>query len=161
VAVVLLQPLTSIGQTSPLSGLQIKFVADVTAGVLQGGVVDGMSVNRDMLVATYGDGSVESFNVSGGVPVSNGDEQNSTGSNNGNTYPNRVDIAQDGHSAIFGDTATSPVVEVSDLSSGKLTPAIVYHPGTGLSLIAGSQTAAPISWQGHRDGQSWFSIAAF
>jgi uncharacterized protein (DUF1800 family) len=32
-----------------------------------------------------------------------------------------VDITSDGHYALFGDTSTSTVVEVSDISSGKLT----------------------------------------
>jgi 6-phosphogluconolactonase (cycloisomerase 2 family) len=123
----------TIGTFQVKPGCKIKFVGDIAVGGLQGGVVDGMAVNRDMLVATYGDGSIESFNVSGGVPVSNGDEQNSTGSNTGNTYPNGVDITQDGRFAIFGDTATSTVVEVSDVSSGKLTPTVVYQLGTGLS----------------------------
>jgi 6-phosphogluconolactonase (cycloisomerase 2 family) len=123
----------TIGTFQVKPGCKIKFVGDIAVRGLQGGVVDGMAVHQDMLVATYGDGSIESFNVSAGVPVSNGDEQNSTGSNTGNTYPNGVDITEDGRFVIFGDTATSTVVEVSDVSSGKLTPTVVYHLGTGLS----------------------------
>jgi sugar lactone lactonase YvrE len=115
------------------AGCKIKFVGDITVGGLQGGVIDGMAVRGNVLVATYGDGSIESFNISGGVPVSNRDEQNSTGSGTGNTYPNGVDITQDGRFAIFGDTATSTVVEVSDISSGKLTPTVVYGLGKGIS----------------------------
>ena len=123
----------TIGTFQVKPGCKIKFVGDITVGGLQGGVIDAMAVHRNMLVATYGDGSIESFNVSAGLPVSNGDEQDSTGSKTGNTYPNGVDITQDGHFAIFGDTATSTVVEVSDVSSGKLTPTVVYHLGTGIS----------------------------
>jgi 6-phosphogluconolactonase (cycloisomerase 2 family) len=40
-----------------------------------------------------------------------------------------VDITQDGHFAIFGDVSTGTVVEVSDISSGKLTPTVVYRLG--------------------------------
>jgi 6-phosphogluconolactonase (cycloisomerase 2 family) len=123
----------TIGTFQVKPGCKIKFVGDIKVGGLQGGVIDGMAVHGDMLVATYGDGSIESFNVSGGMPVSNGDEQNSTGSNNGNTYPNGVDITEDRRFAIFGDTATSTVVEVSDISSGKLTPTVVYQLGAELS----------------------------
>jgi hypothetical protein len=47
----------------------------------------------------------------------------------GNTYPSAVDITSDGHFAIFGDTATSTVIEVSDISSGKLTRTVVYRLG--------------------------------
>ena len=58
----------------------------------------------------------------------NGDEQNSTGSS-GSNWPSQVDITQDGHFAIFGDVSTATVVEVSDISSGKLTPTLVYRLG--------------------------------
>jgi len=108
-----------------------------------------MAVHGNLLVATYGDGSIESFDVSAGVPVSNGDEQNSTGSRGGNAYPNGIDITQDGHYAIFGDTATSTIVEVSDISSGKLTPTVVYHLGNGISssniLLSPDETLLYIS----------------
>jgi 6-phosphogluconolactonase (cycloisomerase 2 family) len=108
-----------------------------------------MAVHGSIMVATYGDGSIESFNISAGVPVPNGDEQNSTGSRGGNTYPSGVDITQDGHYVIFGDTATSTVVEVSDISSGKLTPTVVYHLGNGISssniLLSPDETLLYIS----------------
>jgi 6-phosphogluconolactonase (cycloisomerase 2 family) len=139
----------TIGTFQVLPGCKIKFLADITVGGLQGGVIDGMAVHGSIMVATYGDGSIESFNISAGVPASNGDEQNSTGSHGGNTYPSGVDITQDGHYAIFGDTATSTVVEVSDISSGKLTPTVVYHLGNGISssniLLSPDETLLYIS----------------
>lgn len=92
-----------------------------------------MVIHGNMMVVTYGDGSIESFNISAGVPVSNRDEQNSTGSHSGNTYPSGVDITQDGHYAIFGDTSPFTVVEVSDISSGKLKPTIVYRLGNAMN----------------------------
>jgi len=140
---------STIGTFQVQAGCKIKFVADITVAGLQGGVIDGMAVRGNMLVVTYGDGSIESFNISAGVPVSNGDEQNSTGSRSGNTYPNDIDITQDGHYAIFGDTATSTIVEVSDISSGKLTPTIVYRLGNGISssniLLSPDETLLYIS----------------
>src|SRR5580700_5262951 len=123
----------TIGTFKVLPGCKIKFIADLKVIGLQGGVIDGMALHGNMLVVTYGDGSIESFDISGGVPVSNGDEQNSTGSRGGNTYPSGIDITQDGHYAIFGDTATSTIVEVSDISSGKLTKTVVYRLGNGIS----------------------------
>ena len=139
----------TIGTFQVQAGCKIKFVTDITVAGLQGGVIDGMAVRGNMLVVTYGDGSIESFNISAGVPVSNGDEQNSTGSRTGNTYPSDVDITQDGHYAIFGDTATSTIVEVSDISSGKLTATIVYRLGSGISasniLLSPDQTLLYIS----------------
>ncbi len=114
------------------TGCKLKFVGDTSVLGLQGGTVDGMAITGDLLVVTYGDGSIESFNISSGVPVSNGDEQNSTASKGAN-WPSGIDITQDGHFAIFGDVSTSTIVEVSDISSGKLTPTVVYHLGSKLS----------------------------
>lgn len=121
----------------------LSFVGDVTVGGLQGGVIDGMAVHGDMLVATYGDGSMESFNVASGMPVSNGDKQNSTAaiSSQGATYPSAIDITQDGHYAIFGDTSMSVSVEVSDISSGQLTATKVYH--SAISINASNIMLSP------------------
>jgi 6-phosphogluconolactonase (cycloisomerase 2 family) len=60
--------------------------------------------------------------------VSNGDEQYSSATlaSTDATYPNSIDITSDGHYAIFGDTSTLGVVEVSDISSGKLMPTVVH-----------------------------------
>jgi 6-phosphogluconolactonase (cycloisomerase 2 family) len=121
----------TIGTFQLQPGCKLKFVGDITVVGLQSGTIDGMVIHGNIMVATYGDGSIESFNISAGTPVSNGDEQNSTGSRGGNTYPSGIDITQDGHFAIFGDTATSTIVEVSDISSGKLTPTVVYRLGNG------------------------------
>jgi 6-phosphogluconolactonase (cycloisomerase 2 family) len=139
----------TIGTFKVLPGCKLKFVSDVDVAGLQGGTIDGMVIHGNIMVTTYADGSIESFNISAGVPVSNGDEQNSTGSRGGNTYPNGIDITKDGHFAIFGDTATSTIVEVSDISSGKLTPTVVYHLGSGISssniLLSPDETLLYIS----------------
>ncbi len=151
---------SNIGTFQVQPGCKIKFVGDITVGGLQGGVIDGMVIHGDMMVVTYGDGSIESFNISAGVPVSNGDKQNSTGSRSGNTYPSGVDITQDGHYAIFGDTSPFTVVEVSDISSGKLTPTVVYHLGSRLNssniLLSPDETILYIS-----NNQSGTLTAAF
>jgi 6-phosphogluconolactonase (cycloisomerase 2 family) len=151
----------TIGTFQVLPGCKIKFVGDINVGGLQGGFIDGMVLHGNILVTTYGDGSIESFNISAGVPVSNDDEQNSTGSHGGNTYPSGIDITQDGHYSIFGDTATSTVVEVSDISSGKLTPTVVYHLGNGISssniLLSPDETLLYISnTQGDRITAAFF-----
>src|SRR5579863_2393468 len=124
---------SNIGTFRVQPGCGVKFVGDISVKGLQGGVIDGMVIHGNIMVVTYGDNSVESFNISGGMPVSNGDEQNSTGSRIGNTYPSGVDITQDGHFAIFGDTSPFTIVEVSDISSGKLAPTAVYHLGNELN----------------------------
>jgi hypothetical protein len=126
---------STIGTFQIESGCGLSFVGDVAVGGQQGGIVDGMAVNGDMLIATYGDGSMESFNVGSGMPVSNGDKQNSTAaiSSEGATYPSAIDITQDGHYAIFGDTSTSVSVEVSDISSGHLAATKVYQSPFSIS----------------------------
>jgi 6-phosphogluconolactonase (cycloisomerase 2 family) len=140
---------STIGTFRVLSGCKLKFVSDITVAGLQGGFVDGMVIHGDIMVVTYGDGSIQSFNISAGVPVSNDDEQNSTGSRAGNTYPSAIDITQDGHYAIFGDTSPFTIVEVSDISSGKLTPTVVYHLGSAINasniLLSPDETLLYIS----------------
>jgi hypothetical protein len=131
------------------SGCTLVFVSDIAVGGLNGGLVDGMAIHGSMLIASYADGSIESFNIASGTPTSNGDKQNSTASAAGNTYPNGIDITQDGHFAIFGDTSTSDVVEVSDISSGWLTRTIVYRTHAGISasnvLLSPDETILYIS----------------
>ena len=151
---------SNIGTFQVQPGCKIKFIGDITVSGLQGGVIDGMALHGNIMVVTYGDGSIESFNISGGVPVSNGDEQNSTGSRTGNTYPSGVDITQDGHYAIFGDTSPFTIVEVSDISSGKLKPTVVYRLGNEINssniLLSPDETILYIS-----NNQSGTITAAF
>ena len=125
----------TIGTFSVQAGCGLTFVNDVSVGGLAGGIVNGMAIHGNMLIATYTDGSIESFDISAGTPLSNGDKQYSTAtlSSQDATYPNSIDITSDGHYAIFGDTSTSVVVEVSDISSGKLTPTLVHTSKASIS----------------------------
>jgi 6-phosphogluconolactonase (cycloisomerase 2 family) len=107
------------------AGCGLTFVGDVAAEGLSGGAVSGMALHGSILVVAYGDGSIESFNVSAGLPVSNGDEQFSSGHADGFS-PFGVDISKNGDYAVFGDTGGVTTVEVSDISSGKLTPTVLY-----------------------------------
>lgn len=112
-----------------MPGCALNFLGDISPMGKHLGNVKGMAVHGNALVLAYGDGSIESFNVTAGLPVSNGDLQNATGYNT-DRYPSGVDITQDGHYAIFGDMATTATVEVSDISSGKLTKTVLYNVGT-------------------------------
>jgi 6-phosphogluconolactonase (cycloisomerase 2 family) len=120
----------TIGTFKILPNCKLKFVGDVSAQGLNGGSLDGMAIHGNLLVVTYVDGSIESFDISNGEPVSNGDLQNSTGFIKEGDEPGGVDITSDGHYAIFGDVSVTTTVEVSDISSGKLTKTIVYHLGS-------------------------------
>jgi 6-phosphogluconolactonase (cycloisomerase 2 family) len=119
---------STIGTFQVLPGCSLTFLNDVSVSGLKRGIVAGMAIHGNIMIVTYDDGSIESFDISNGTPVSNGDKQNSTAyaSSAGATYPNSIDITQDGHYALFGDTSTSAVVEVSDISSGKLTTTMAY-----------------------------------
>jgi 6-phosphogluconolactonase (cycloisomerase 2 family) len=119
----------TIGTFAILPGCGLQFMADIAPIGKHLGNVKGMAVHGNLMIVTYGDGSIESFNISAGTPVSNGDLQNATGYTT-DRYPNGVDITPDGHYAIFGDMSTTTTVEVSDISSGKLTKTVLYNLGS-------------------------------
>ncbi len=118
----------TIGTFQVQPGCSLTFVSDVSVAGLAGGTINGMAIHGSLMITTFTDGSIQSFNTSAGTPVSNGDEQYSTATltTKDATYPNSIDITSDGHYAIFGDTSTAAVVELSDISSGKLTPTVVH-----------------------------------
>lgn len=125
------------------AGCQLSFLGDITVAPLNGGWIAGMALNGNMLVVTYIDGSIQSFNTASGIPTSNNDEQNSFGFVSG-YFPDSVDITQDGHFAIFGDAAVPTTVEVSDLSSGKLAPTVMYVLGTTHNAIGAGVNSATV-----------------
>jgi len=114
-----------------LPGCKLRYVNEVSVFGLNSGSCTGMALQGSILVLTYGDGSIESFNIAKGVPKSNNDEQLSTGFNNDGGLPAGLDITEDGHYAIFGDAGSYVEIEVSDISSGKLTATIEYGGPTG------------------------------
>jgi 6-phosphogluconolactonase (cycloisomerase 2 family) len=123
----------TIGTFKVEPACRLRFMNDVPALGLNGGIVAGMKAHGNILVVAYGDGSIESFDISQGTPKSNHDAQNSSGYPNGD-LPTGVDISEDGHFAIFGDSnTTASVVEVSDISGGTLAPTVVYTVGSGVN----------------------------
>jgi hypothetical protein len=111
-------------------GCTLQFLKDIDAIGLAFGSAGPMAVHDNLLVVAFGDSTIESFDISNGVPVPNRDLQLSTGSKNGN-LPSGVEITPDGHYALFGDVSQTATVEVSDISSGKLAATGVYSLGTG------------------------------
>ncbi len=113
----------TIGVFATSPGCGLTFLQDVPAAGKNGGAPDGIALRNNIMVVTYADGSVQSFDITHGIPTPNNDLQYSrgyagpvTGLNSplGN-IPNGVDISQDGRWAIFGDTSTLSLVEVSSL----------------------------------------------
>ena len=125
----------TIGTFAVKAGCGLTFLNDTPVTGLDGGVINSMATHGNLLVATFTDGSIESFDISGGTPVANGDEQLSTATvrSQDASYPNSVDITRDGRFAIFGDTSTSLVVEVSPIVSGKLSKTVVYKSTASIS----------------------------
>jgi 6-phosphogluconolactonase (cycloisomerase 2 family) len=125
----------TIGTFQVQPGCGLSFLNDTSVSGLHGGVVNAMAVHGNILIATYTDGSIQSFDISGGTPLSNGDEQitSATMASQGATYVNAIDITSDGHYAIFGDTSTSLSVEVSDISSGKLTKTKAFNSAVSIN----------------------------
>ena len=124
-------------------GCQLSFLSDTSVAGLNGGSVTGMALHGNLLVITYADGSIESFNIANGAPVSNGDAQNATGFSSA-YFPEGVDITQDGHFAIFGDSSVPTTVEVSDLSSGKLGTTVQYTVGTATNAVGPGLNSATV-----------------
>ena len=124
-----------IGTFQVQPGCSLTFLTDTAVVGLGGGTINAMSIHGKMLIATYTDGSIESFDISNGTPLSHGDKQysNATITSLDATYPNAIDITSDGHFAIFGTTSTSVVVEVSDISSGKLSKTVVHKSAGSIS----------------------------
>jgi 6-phosphogluconolactonase (cycloisomerase 2 family) len=125
----------TIGTFKVHGNCSLTFVNDTPVAGLQQGVINGMAIHDNVMIATYTDGTIESFDIASGPPVSRGDKQYSTANriSQGATYPNSIDITQDGRYAIFGDTSTSAAVEVSNISSGKLTKTVVYTSTASIS----------------------------
>jgi Lactonase, 7-bladed beta-propeller len=125
----------TIGTFAVQQGCSLTFLSDVSVMGTRAGIVNGMAVHGTMLIASYTDGSIESFDISGGTPLSNGDKQASTATSTSQlaTYANSIDITSDGHFAIFGDTSTNLSVEVADISSGKLSKTSVYKSNASIS----------------------------
>lgn len=125
------------------AGCQLSLLGDMPVAGLNGGFIAGMAIHGNMLVVAYGDGSIQSFNIANGLPISNDDEQNSAGFASA-YFPESVDITQDGHFAIFGDAAIATTVEVSDISSGKLAPTVMYTVSTATNAVGPGNNAASV-----------------
>ena len=95
----------TIGTFKIESGCTLMFINDTSALGLNSGVINAMASHGHMLIASYTDGSIQSFDISNGTPISNGDEQISTATvkSGDSTFPNQIEITRDGHYAIFGD----------------------------------------------------------
>jgi 6-phosphogluconolactonase (cycloisomerase 2 family) len=126
---------STIATFSIQAGCSLMFLNDTPVAGLNGGVINAMATNGSLMVVSFTDGSIESFNIANGTPVSNGDEQLSTATvkSQDATYPNQIVITSNGQSAIFGDTSTSVILEVSNISAGKLSPPLVYASAKSIS----------------------------
>ena len=130
----------TIGAFKRLAGCRLQFLGDTHAIGLTGTPVQGMKAHQNILVVTYFDGSVQSFDISGGIAVANDDLQFPTAYTKLHERASAVDISADGHYAIFGDAGDT--VEVSDISGGTLAPTTIYS-GVGTGTIVGGLSLSP------------------
>ena len=121
-------------------GCKLDFSGEVHAGGLSGGIAEGLAIRGKLMVVTYGDGSLGSFDVSNGLPVAHDDMRYAPGVRE-DFNPGAVDITRDGHYAIFGGGATQTEVQVADISSGRLATPTVYKLGPAWG--AGSVRLSP------------------
>jgi len=130
------------------NGCGLVYLGSVSAQGLNGGAPLGLASHGNIMVVTYGDGSIESFNIQGAVPVSNGDLQLSTGYTDGNGGSAAgVQITSDGHYAIFADaTGSFTEAEVSNISSGKLTTTIDYGGQNAVNGSLGAGQNSNFAW---------------
>jgi hypothetical protein len=131
---------STLATFSVQAGCTLTFLGDIFTVGLGGGLTTGMAIRGHLMILTYGDGSIESFDLSAGIPVSNQDKQYSAGAA-GDHLPNGVVITADGRFAIFGDASTTATLEVSDISSGRLTPTVAYE--VGVAWNSGSVKLSP------------------
>jgi hypothetical protein len=128
----------SIATYKEQPGCKLKYVKSVPAvGLGQGifgiGAPTGIGITPDAktMVVGYDDGSIQSFNISAGVPKPIGKAVNTTGFASGD-YAGSVDITADGKYAIFGDipttTTSGAIVEVGLISTLKTGKTKVYGP---------------------------------
>jgi hypothetical protein len=118
----------NIGAFRIQPGCKLDFVGEVHAGGLSGGTAESIAIHGNTLVVAYGDGSVGSFDVAAGIPVAHDDAQYAPGIRE-DFNPGAVDISRDGRYAIFGGGSTASEVQVSDISSGRISTPVVYKLG--------------------------------
>jgi hypothetical protein len=119
----------NIGTFQIESGCKLRFIGDVGVHGLSGGTAEAFAARGHMMVVAYGDGSIESFDISGHLPSSHNDARYSA-ERDDDFVPDAVDMSSDGHYAIFGGGSTSAQVQVANLSSGKLGATTLYSLGT-------------------------------
>jgi hypothetical protein len=124
----------TIGTFKISSGCQLTFVSDTTAFGINGGTIDGMKTHGNLLVVAYADGSYQSFDIAGGTPVPNNDQQISAGFTFGDEAAG-VDISADGRWAVLGDATFANDVEIAPITASGLGPTVAYH-----NLGAGSNS---------------------
>src|SRR5439155_13223879 len=62
----------TIGSFKRLAGCKLQFMGDISVPGLNGGIVQGINARQNILVVTFTDGSIESFDISNCIPVPNG-----------------------------------------------------------------------------------------
>jgi len=126
------------------AGCGLIFIGNLGVSGLAGGLPNGMAAHSNLLVVTYGDGSIESFTNTAGVLSSNGDKEYTAGKDHTPVLvPESVEISKNGQYAVFGDDGSTTAIEIAGISSGKLTPTVLYDNTLGAGLNATNIMLSP------------------
>jgi len=125
--------------------------SSTTAVGVSGAPLEALAVSAagpHILIATYADGSIQSFKVGGGVLIPTGPPFQSTGFTTQFGVPDGIDITANGKFAIFGDRNSIAEVEVSKIMpSGALTPTVDYGgPANASGVNLGPGVGAENVW---------------
>lgn len=101
-----------------------------------------------IVIATYQDGSIQSFKVSGGTLIPLAAPFVSTGFSTQGGVPDGIDITANGRYAIFGDRNGIAEVEVSRINpTGTLTPTVDYGgPANASGIVLAPAAGAENVW---------------
>lgn len=116
-----------------LKGQDVDVSAESHGVVIAMATSAGYASNGPILVVACSDGSIQSFSLKSGTPVSNGDLQYSYLNSGNGSIPESVVITSDGHFAVFGDDPGERdyiAVESYDISGGMLVFATDYYADT-------------------------------
>lgn len=109
----------TLGTFRILPGCRLAFLGDVPARGVRGGEAEALAARGGTLLAAYGDGSLESFDVSGDIPRAHGDRREAAEAS-ADFAPGAIAISPDGRWALASGGATRGVLQVIALAGGRL-----------------------------------------
>ena len=127
---------STIGTFAVQQGCSLTFLSDISVKGTRTGIINGMALHGNMLVASYTDGTIESFDISGGTPRLQRRQTIFFCHRDGAGRHLRELHRRYWRRPLLRFSAIHPPilsVEVSDISSGKLTKTTVFKSPVSIS----------------------------